>query len=116
MTAPIIILAFGSTSLVAPVANMLILPLVPLAMLLTFVAGVGGLVVPMSAAIVGAPAQLVLQYMTTTAQYMGSVPWAVWSVEITAIFAVTLYVGIVVGCVYIKHATKYDLRTSSLVE
>ena len=116
MTAPIIVLAFGNTSLVAPVANMLILPLVPIAMLLTFIAGISGLAVPMFATVVGAPAQAVLQYMTTTAQFMGNIPWAVLNVDISATFAVMLYVVIVAGCVYMKHATKYDLRTSSLVE
>jgi len=39
--APILIGAFGQFSNVAVIANLLVLPFVPLAMLLTFIAGIG---------------------------------------------------------------------------
>lgn len=115
-TLPILLGSFGQFSLVAPIANMLILPLVPLAMLLTFIAGVGGLIVPSLALIIGFPAQLVLTYMTSTAMFMGGIPWAVQEVEIPAGAVVGAYLIIVLACVYMHRVSQYDLRRSSLVE
>ncbi len=115
-TLPILLGSFGQFSIVAPIANMLILPLVPLAMLLTFIAGIGGLVVPSLAAILGFPAQLVLTYMTSIATFMGSVPWAVQEVEIPAGAVIGAYVIIILACAYMHRVSRYDLRRSSLVE
>ncbi|HCR55693.1 TPA: hypothetical protein DIV49_01860, partial [Candidatus Saccharibacteria bacterium] len=76
-TLPIILLAFGQTSAVAPIANVLILPLVPIAMLLTFIAGIGGIILPSVAGIIGLPAEIILSYMTQTILFFGSLPWAI---------------------------------------
>jgi competence protein ComEC len=44
MTLPLLLFAFGKFSLVAPLSNVLILPMIPLAMLLTLVVGLGGII------------------------------------------------------------------------
>jgi len=116
VTAPILMLAFGQLSNVAVFANLLILPLVPLAMLLTFIAGIGALVVPASAEFIGLPAELLLTYMTATAQYFAALPWAQTTVEVQG-WAVWILYGIIVGvCAYLWRATKYDLAQSNIVE
>ncbi|OGL22293.1 hypothetical protein A2707_03115 [Candidatus Saccharibacteria bacterium RIFCSPHIGHO2_01_FULL_45_15] len=116
VTLPILIYAFGLYSNVAVVANVLVLPLVPLAMLLTFIAGTGALVAPHYAVIIGAPANWVLEYMVYVAKYLAGLPWAQGEMQIGALTTVAMY-GIIVGvCVYLWRVTKYNLRDSNLVE
>jgi competence protein ComEC len=115
-TLPIILVSFGQFSIVSPVANMLILPFIPLAMLLTFVGGVAGMVVPATAFVIGFPAQLLLSYMTGVAQLMGSIPWALQETQISPAAAFVSYVVLAVACMYMSRKTRYVLHRSSLVE
>ena len=116
MTLPILLVSFGQFSLVAPIANMIILPMVPLAMLLTFIAGIAGLVMPQIAWLVGLPAEVLLGYMVGAAKLTGNLPWAVQEIEIPMFVAVLAYLAIAILSVYMKRVTKYDLRSSSVVE
>jgi competence protein ComEC len=117
MTLPVILASFGQFSLVAPIANMVILPLIPIAMLTTFIAGISGLMLPgVVAEILGYPAAAILGYMVKVAEFMGGLPWAVQDMKIEPWVAVISYVMIGAICIYMKLATKYDLRSSSLVE
>jgi len=116
-TLPIIILSFGQFSMVAPIANMAILPLVPVAMLLTFIAGVAGLALPGAVAeFIGLPATLLLRYMVNMAELMGGLPWALQNVTIKPLWAISAYALIIAACIYMKVVTKYDLRSSSIIE
>ena len=116
LTAPILISAFGQISNVSIIANLLVLPLVPLAMLLTFIAGIGGLVVPSVADIIGLPAKWLLQYMISVADYLSKLPWAVSELAVSGI-AASIFYGIIIGvCVYLWRTTKYDLRDANIVE
>lgn len=60
MTFPLIMLTFGTLSLMAPLANILVLPLIPFAMLASFVAGVGGILLPFYSAWLALPATWIL--------------------------------------------------------
>jgi competence protein ComEC len=73
--APLLLWSVGSVSLIAVIANILILVAVPLAMLLTFIAGLVGLVVP-DLVFVAYPAYLVLAYILTAAEFFARVPFA----------------------------------------
>ena len=115
-TAPVLIVAFGQVSNVAIVANLLVLPLVPLAMLLTFIAGVGGLVVPAFAHFVSLPAQWLLDYMVYVIETLSQVPWALTKVSLEPIFAVAGYLIIGLICLYLWRVTKFNLRDANLVE
>ena len=116
MTLPILLYTFGSMSNVAVIANLLILPLVPLAMLLTFIAGVGAAVFPLMAAVFGAPAYALLSYMTQTAHFFANLPWATTELSISNIGVVVLYAAIVSWMFYMKWRTKLDLTRINLVE
>jgi competence protein ComEC len=116
LTLPILVLAFGTFSNVAIIANLLVLPLVPLAMLLTFLAGIGALLFPFAAEIIGMPATVLLQYMTGVAEYVAKLPWAQTVLEIPAFVAAIFYMVLVVACVYMWQKTKYNLRDANLVE
>ncbi|MBC7868620.1 ComEC/Rec2 family competence protein [Candidatus Saccharibacteria bacterium] len=116
VTAPILIGAFGQFSNVALLANMLVLPLVPLAMLLTFAAGVGGLLFPAAANVIGWPATWLLRYMVNVADYLSSLPWAVSVVQLPSLGIVLCYVGLIGLSVYLWRVTGYDLRNSNIIE
>jgi competence protein ComEC len=116
VTAPILISAFGQFSNVAIVANLLVLPFVPLAMLLTFIAGVGALVVPSLATIIGLSATWLLGYMTNVTQWLSHLSWAQSAVHLAPIGALVCYVVIGAICVYLWRVTKFDLRDANIVE
>ena len=116
VTAPILILAFGQVSNVSLIANVLILPLVPLAMLLTFIAGLGALIVPASVAIVGKPAEWLLNYMIGVANYLSELPWALSKIEVSAAMVGGVYLFILLACIYLWRVTGYNLRESNIVK
>lgn len=116
VTIPIVVPAFGVLSNVAIPANILIVPLVPLAMLLTFIVGVTALAFPSIVEIVGLPASWLLHYMTFTAQYLAGLPWAqtqfVPAGWMTAVYILVL----IIVCVYMQRKTKFSLRGVNIVE
>ncbi|MCA9327618.1 ComEC/Rec2 family competence protein, partial [Candidatus Saccharibacteria bacterium] len=116
LTLPILVLAFGQFSNVAIITNLLVLPLVPLAMLLVFVTGICGLALPGVAAIIGAPAQWLLTYMTSVVHYFAGLPWAQTVLEIQPWMVWLSYAIIISVCIYLWRATKYDLSQSNIVE
>ena len=116
VTIPIVVPAFGLLSNVAIPANILIVPLVPLAMLLTFIVGVTALTLPSIVEFVGLPASWLLKYMTFTAQYLAELPWAQTVVQ-PAWWMVLLYTLALIGvCVYMQRKTGFSLRGVNIVE
>lgn len=115
-TLPIILLYFGQMSNVAIVANLLVLPLVPLAMLLTFLAGIGTMIIPGAAMIVGFPAQALLTYMVQVAEYLSTLPWAVTEIEINAWHVFAMYAVLVAFAIFMWRQTKLNLRDGNIVE
>lgn len=115
-TLPILLYTFGTMSNVAIIANLLILPLVPLAMLLTFVAGIGALAIPVVATVLGYPAYLLLSYMTQTAHRTASLDWAQTDVVINEWQVLLMYGAIVMFGVYLYWKTRLDLREANIVE
>lgn len=116
LTAPILISAFGQVSNVSIIANLLVLPLVPLAMLLTFIAGIGALILPPVASIISLPATWLLGYMTQVSQYLSRFSWAVSEVKLSSIGVFACYAVIVGVCFYLWRATKYNLSDANIVE
>lgn len=76
MTMPIIMLIFGEVSVVALLANALVLPLIPLSMVLTFVAGISGFLSQGLAAYFIAPCRLLLQFITSLIDLISRLSWA----------------------------------------
>lgn len=76
MTLPLIMYIFGRLSLVALVANMLVVPLIPLAMAASFVAGLAGMLVPTFAGWFAWPATLVMTYMLDIVRLAAAPPKA----------------------------------------
>lgn len=115
-TIPIIIVMFGQVSTVAILANILIVPLIPLAMLLTFIAGAMSLLWLWAAGIIGLLATWLLGYMIYVATLFAGQEWASIEVKAEGWFVIGYYgLLLVLGC-YLWRKTRYDFRKSSIVE
>lgn len=77
---PILLYQIGEFSVVAVFANVLVLPVVALAMLLTGITGLVALITPSVATIFAYPTYLVLQYILFVAHLLGSLPFAAYAV------------------------------------
>ncbi len=95
---PLLVYHIGEVSLVAVIVNVLVLPVVPIAMLLSFVVGVVHIFSPMIATLVGYPTQFVLEYVIYVAAFFASVPFATVTLpEISVWWIGVLYVVLIAG-------------------
>jgi competence protein ComEC len=110
VTIPIVVSAFGLISHVAIPANLLIVPLVPLAMLLTFIVGIVGVGLPFLAPIVGMPATWLLTYMTEVSSYLAELPWAQMEWQPPVWLRLLYVVGLGGACCMMWRATRVRLQ------
>ncbi len=89
-TLPLILLQFGNLSLVAPLVNILILPIVPLTMLLGFL-----IIVPGVSAGFGFLANFLLIYVLKVTEFFAKLPYAALPVNISVWVAILLYLFII---------------------
>ena len=99
LTAPLILYTFGRVSLVAPVANILILPVIPLAMAFGFVAVILGLINLGAGQIFGWLVWLVLSYIIKVVEFLSKISWASldigrinWSVLVLFYLAIGMFI------------------------
>lgn len=92
MTLPLIMMTFSQLSVVALLANVLIVPLVPYAMLFAAAAGAAGAWLPQIAGWFALPARLLLTYMLDIVHILSKFPSALVHRSISAIYMVGLYV------------------------
>lgn len=97
MTLPIIAFVFAQYSPLSLVANVMVLPAIPFAMLATFVSGIASIIVPFLGPIVSVPAELILGYITYIVDWFAKIPWASGTISINALLLVGLYL-LIVGC------------------
>jgi competence protein ComEC len=76
MTVPLILYIFGDFSIVAPFTNLIVLPMVPLAMLVSAIAGVAGMIMPPFAGWVAWPGGLLMGFMLDIIHHFAALPWA----------------------------------------
>jgi competence protein ComEC len=74
MTIPLVLYIFGQMSLVSLLANMLVVALIPLAMLLSLVAGLAGMIVGNISGWFAWPAQVLLTYMLDVVNLLSRIP------------------------------------------
>lgn len=110
VTTPVILLSFGLVSAYALPANLLVLPLVPLAMLCTFIAGIAGLLAPGLAAFFAFPATVILTYSTTAIAYVAGLPNAQTELEFNPPLMIASYIGLCIVIIYLKRRTNHDFR------
>ena len=116
MALPIIAVIFGELSMISILANALIVPLIPIAMLLTFLAGLGGMLGPLIAGWISWPANLILTFMTDLVSVMAAVPWALKEVSIGWSLAAAFYVGVLLIALIARSKFKQPLSGTEIIE
>lgn len=116
VTIPIIAIGFGVISNVAVIANVLVVPLVPLAMLLTFVCGIWAIIGIPFIWLIAAPTSWLLGYMTNVATFVSELSWAQSKLQLEWWMWGVYVLIVALACIWMTHATKYDLREANLIK
>lgn len=101
MTLPYILYIFGQLSLVALLANVLVVALVPLGMLLALAAGLAGMLEPTVAGWFAWPAKYLLTYMLDIAHLLSRIPHALVEHisfplgQMLLVYGMVLFVGLI---------------------
>jgi competence protein ComEC len=116
LTLPIIAYVFGQYSPLALVANVLILPLIPVTMALTAIAGLAGVMLPIGQRIIGFPAELVMRYMTTVVNYLAQLPLASAEIAFGLTTVLISYLLIIIAMLFMWRRTGYQFRNYNVIE
>lgn len=106
MTLPLIMMTFGQLSLVALLANAIIVPLVPIAMLLGAVAGTAGALIPSLAGWLAWPASLLLGFMLDVVRVLSSIPSVFMHIKISLLTMLGFYTGVILVVIILQHQLK----------
>lgn len=95
---PIILYHFGNLSIIAPLANIVLVPVVPYAMMLGAIALIVGLIwLPLGQLIAPLIAWLPLAWMTEGTRLLAEIPWAAVQLPPFPLWLLISYYGIVAG-------------------
>ena len=115
-TLPIMIMAFHQFSIIGLLANLLVLPFIPLAMALVAVAGMGAWLLPQFAHLIAWPAQTLLSIQIHIINWCADIPWALakpqWSWWQMVIYLALLTCGLF----YMKWRSGVKLYEASVIE
>jgi competence protein ComEC len=118
VTAPLILFIFNQASLVSLPSNVLIVPLVLLAMLVTFVAGLAGMLIGPVAGWFAWPARILLTYMLDAVKLLSRVPYAAVSRAFPLSYMIGSYALIIIICfvLWLKTRQNYAIVTETETE
>lgn len=92
---PLTVSTFGQVSFIAPIANLLVVPLIPYTMAVAFGVGIIGWVAPAVGMVAAFPAWLLLQYGVSMTKALSRVPFANVPVSVPIPLVVTSYAVLV---------------------
>ena len=117
MTMPIIAYSFGQFAPLALLSNLLILPVIPIAMIATFGAGLGGIIFSsgLMAQLLAIPSELILGYMIWIGSKLASLPFAMVEVSFGLTGLILAYVSIFVLALFLKRQTKHDFLEDNII-
>jgi competence protein ComEC len=110
---PLILFAFGNFSIVAPLANVGMLPMVPAAMLFGAIALLGGLVWLPLGQWLATVAYLFLAWLTEGARFFAQLPYAAVQLPRFPLWLLLAYYAIVLGA-WLWNATLADTKDESM--
>jgi competence protein ComEC len=91
MTLPLIMMSFGQLSTIGLLANVLVVPLIPFAMLFSAMAGAAGMAIPAFAGWFAWPANLLLTYMLDVVRVLSGIPGIFLHRSLSVIGMLALY-------------------------
>lgn len=115
-TMPVILATFGSFAIYALPANILVLPLVPIAMLLTFAAGIISVTIPVVAHVGGLPATFLLRYSMAVVRWFASMPGASSELTFGIRDLVLCYIVIICCLIILCHKTRHDFKRNNIFD
>lgn len=104
VTLPIILWSFGQFASYALVANLLVVPLVPMAMAATFLTGLAAALIPFGAVVVAAPAILILRYMTEVISYIAALPGSLVDFRFNTALLIASYLILIMLSIYLRRS------------
>lgn len=103
---PILLINFGILSIVAPLANILILPVIPFSMLLGFLSGLAGIIWIEFGRIIGIFAWLLLKYIIVLTENLSKIPLAAVVVKTSDWWWIPIYFLVVYLIIVTKNNRK----------
>lgn len=116
MTLPLIMMSFGTLSVVALTANLLSAPFIPFAMAVTFLTGIIGMIFPSFSYLAGLVTEIVLSYFVAIVRWLSSPTWAQIDLTISPQTMIAVYLIVIALIVYIAKKTKHNFRSQSIVD
>lgn len=116
LTLPLVLLIFGRLPLLSVIANALIVPFIPLAMLMTFAAGLGGVVFGAGAVVLGLPSQILINYMLNVVDVMANISWASIDVVIEPTVMILAYAFIVTAGTVLWRRLRFNYDAVNITE
>lgn len=112
-TLPLIAYTFGRISLIGPVANLLIMPLIPLLMLLGFVAGVIGIILPGAAYYLMMPLGRLMAGLITGFNSMASYSWSAAAIQNISFFQMVISYSLIVVLALLRRPNTFKIASKS---
>lgn len=114
-TVPLIAFTFGTVSIIAPLANMIVLPMVPLLMAAGFIAGVMGMLLPAAAVTVASPIAWLANGLIDGMRYLGSLPAAAVEGAAPTLAVVTILYGLLILLSVFARQRDLGSRTANVI-
>jgi competence protein ComEC len=105
MTLPLIMMTFGQLSVIGLLANVLVVPLIPFAMLFSAIAGAAGMAIPALAGWLAWPANLLLTYMLDVVRLLSGIPGIFLHRSLSVVGMLALY-GLVASVLLLMQKRK----------
>jgi competence protein ComEC len=115
-TLPLVAYVFGQYSPLSIIANILILPLIPIAMALTAIAGITSIILPVGGAVIAWPAEFILSYMTFITNRLAQLPMASVEVKVSLTALILSYLILITSMIFLWRRTGYEFRKYNVIE
>ncbi|HEU5005232.1 MAG TPA: ComEC/Rec2 family competence protein [Candidatus Saccharimonadales bacterium] len=109
MTLPLIMMSFSQLSIISLLANLLVVPLVPLAMLLAATAAFVGALLPQLAGWFAWPAVVLLTYMLDVVHILANIPSVLLHTSISVNLMLTFYVILLLSVLTMRRRARMKL-------
>lgn len=111
MTLPLIAWVFSDVSVVAVISNLLVLPVIPVAMLFTFLSGLSAILIPAFVGIFSVAAEFVLSYIVEIVAWLAKLPFTTISISLNTTEMVVIYLYILAITAIISSKSKLSTKS-----